>query len=696
MKSIFPMTRAVTFAFSLAVSAAAPAATWTADNGNGTFSNPLFFEEFSDPDMIRVGDDYYFTGTTMHAMPGLPILRSRDLVNWRFVSYACERLDLGPEFRLEDGKEVYGQGIWAPCLRYHRGTFYVFANVNKRTTQLFRATNPAGPWTHSELKSPLHDLSVLFDDDGKTYVVWGYAEIYFAELNADFTDIKPETKRVLIPRGRGMGEGCHFLKIAGKYYIFSANWDPACYMMCARADKPEGPYEVTSISAEETHAIGTGWRLRGDDRQGPPFSLRPPEVNRLGRMPMHQGAIVDTASGEWWGYSMMGYNSVGRLTCLSPITWANGWPYFGLPGNLGRSPRTWVKPNTGHTDPPAAPYERSDDFSGTNLKPVWQWNHVPVDSKWSLVERPGFLRLHSLPARDFWSARNTLTQRSVGPESTPTAVLDTAGMQPGDMAGLALLNFPYAWIGIARTADGLLVRQFDQTTGVTSSQSIHGTQVWLRARCDFETEKATFSFSTNGAEFKPLGGEFTMVYQGKTFQGVRYALFHFNTGDAPGGYADFDSLTVDEPRPRGLATPIPIGRVVTFKSRGDDTVLAVKNGVLATLATSDRIAATPAARFRVVDRGLGRVALQSMADNGYISVSGAGILGDVRIKLGEPGEAETFQWEDMLRGDVALLSLATNRYLLSTPNDCAPLSANHPGPRPDRKDGSCFIWRSEN
>ena len=151
----------------LALAEPALAQTWTADNGNGTYTNPLFFDEFSDPDLIRVGDDFYLTGTTMHTMPGLPVLHSRDLVNWTFLGYALDRLDLGPAFRLEDGKSEYGQGIWAPCFRFHKGTFYIFSNVNGQTTQLFRATNPAGPWTRTPMKNSLHDLSVLFDDDGK-------------------------------------------------------------------------------------------------------------------------------------------------------------------------------------------------------------------------------------------------------------------------------------------------------------------------------------------------------------------------------------------------------------------------------------------------------------------------------------------------------------------------------------------------
>ena len=123
--------------------------TWIADNGNGTFTNPLFYDEFSDPDLIRVGDDYYLTGTTMHTMPGLPVLHSKDLVNWTFLTYAVNKLDFGPAYRLEEEKDIYGQGIWAPCLRYHNGMFYIFSNVNRQTTQLFSAADPRGPWKQS-------------------------------------------------------------------------------------------------------------------------------------------------------------------------------------------------------------------------------------------------------------------------------------------------------------------------------------------------------------------------------------------------------------------------------------------------------------------------------------------------------------------------------------------------------------------
>lgn len=665
--------------------------TWTSDNGNGTFTNPLFFDEFSDPDMIRVGDDYYLTGTTMHTMPGLPVLHSRDLVNWEFLTYVVDRLDLGPDFRLENGGNIYGQGIWAPCMRYHKGTFYIFSNVNRFNTHLFTATNPKGPWKHTRMNKGFHDLSVLFDDDGKVYVVWGYDEVRLAELNDSLTDVKPGTEQVIVQRGSGAGEGSHFYKINGKYYITNTNYDPVCYQVCLRADHPRGPYEIRVMSAKESFGIGTGWRM-GNSRKEPPFELEPPVENFVGCIPLHQGGIVQVQSGEWWGWSMMDHNSVGRLTCLSPVTWQDGWPYFGLPGNLTRSPQTWVKPNTGFTSAPHAPYRRSDDFSSAGLQPVWQWNHVPVEKKWSLNARKGFLRLHSLPAKDFWVAKNTLTQRAIGPESIASAAIELNAMKTGDLAGLGLLNLPYAWIGVARNGDGFEIRQFDQQSGKTATAQLNGTHIWLRANCNFETEKAVFSYSTDGANYTRLGDEYTMVFQLRTFQGVRYSLFNYNSLGKEGGYADFNSFIVDEPRPRGLTKPIPYGKVITLSSLADSTVLVNWKGFLKPVSANNKQAQGNSRKFRVVDRGNGRIALQSVADGGWVTVKGAAGMAEVRIEQKEQGEASLFQWQDMLRDDLMLMSLVTHRYLFADPHAKSLCSADAPGTRPDRKDGACFVW----
>ena len=640
--------------------------TWTADNGNGTYSNPLFYDEFSDPDVIRVGDDFYLTGTTMHAMPGLPVLQSRDLVNWKLESYAVDRLDLGPGFRLEGGESIYGQGIWAPSFRYHDGVFHIFANVNGHKTQLFRSRDPRGPWSRTELDCSLHDLSVLFDDDGKIYVVWGHDEIHLARLSDDLKGIVPGTEKIIIPKGSGMGEGSHFCKIGGRYFITSAWFSGRMRMPCARADRPEGPYEVNpEISADEDFGLAEGRRLAND--KGGSFELLPGGPARAGRMSLHQGAIVDTPAGEWWGVSMMDYNSVGRLSCLSPVTWEDGWPYFGLTGNLKRTPRIWVKPRTQSPSPPGAPFERSDNFSGATLNPIWQWNHVPDDSKWSLSERRGFLRLHALPASDFWWARNTLTQRAIGPRSTATLELDASGMKAGDVAGLGLLNFPYAWIGLKREGAGVGVEHYDQETGL-SVRAAGSERMWLRAQCDFLTERATFYYSLDGRKFLPLGDEFGMTFQCRTFQGVRFALFQFNTSGAAGGHVDFNTFTVDEPNPRGLMKPIPLGETITLRTLGEGRALEIDG----------------ATQFQVLDRGLGRVTLR--AGDRIVGVRDSGQLA---LMEEGPESGSLFQWTENVYGDVMLLSLSTHRHV-RIDLETGAVRADCPGPQPDRKGGSCF------
>lgn len=649
--------------------------TWTADNGNGTYSNPLFYDEFSDPDLIRVGEDFYLTGTTMHAMPGLPVLHSRDLVNWELMSYALDSLDLGPAYRLENGQNVYGRGIWAPSFRYHDGTFHIFSNVNGQTTQHFTATNPRGPWTRTPMKGSFHDLSVLFDDDGKVYVVWGYQDTHLARLDSTLTDTIPGSGRVLFAKNAGMGEGSHFYKIDGRYYITSAWFAGRMRLACARADHPEGPWEVNrEISADESFGLRLGHRLRRSGADGR-IDVAPPNPTARGQLSMHQGGIVQTPAGEWWGFSMMDANSIGRLTALSPVTWKDGWPYFGLPGNLERTPRIWVKPKTAHPGAPHAPYVRNDEFSGPRLANVWQWNHVPDAMHWSLGARRGWLRLQSLPARDFWTARNTLTQRAVGPQSSATTLLDAAGMREHDVAGLALLDRPYAWIGVRRTARGLSLEQYDQTTDSTTALPLRATRVWLRADCDFLTETARFSYSTDGRRWHVLGAPFTMVFQLVTFQGVRFALFHYDTGGAPGGVADFDFMHVHEPHPRGLMHPIPVGRTIALRAAGRETPLVVDG--------QDR--------FAVVDRGLGRIALR--AGQRFLSVTPiTDSTSTVALRAGPPGDGGTFQWMETFYGDVVLMSLNTHRYLRLEPD--GRVSSDSRGPEPDPDDGTALRWRA--
>ena len=519
---------------------------WTADNGNGTYSNPLFYEEFEDPDVIRVGEDYYLAGTTMHMNPGVMVMHSKDLVNWELASYCIDRLDLGPAFRLEGGT-IYGQGIWAPCIRYHDGMFYVFSNVNRVGTQVFRSKSPNGPWERNQLPG-MHDLSVLFDDDGKIYAIYGATRPTIVELNKELTEVVPDSRRQM--NAQGMGEGHHLYKINGKYFDVSAIPGAHTDQVVARADSIDGPWQVERMVQGESLGVPSQNGVRASRSEGgdQTFTIRPSEPNSGGGLTLHQGGIVDTPSGQWWSIIMQDHGSIGRMVALVPITWDNNFPIIGLPGNLRKAPNTWIKPDTGYVQDPKPPFVHCDNFDAPKLNPVWQWNHVPDDAKWSLTERPGVLRLHSLPAADFWTARNSLAQRPPGPESVATVELDASGLVEGDIAGLALLNSPYAWIGLVKTAEGVTLQTFDQTNRTTTIAPTSPTHVWLRAACNFDNEKAIFSWSADGKDFSSLGDPFTMAFQLTTFQGVRYTLFNYNTGGKPGGYADFDNFLVDEPR----------------------------------------------------------------------------------------------------------------------------------------------------
>jgi len=671
-----------------------PAATkhWTADNGNGTYSNPLFYEEFEDPDPIRVGDDYYLAGTTMHMNPAVQIMHSKDLVNWELVGYCTNKLDFGPAYRLEGGN-IYGRGIWAPCIRYHKGTFYIFSNVNGVGLMVYRSKSISGPWEWNQLPGR-HDLSVLFDDDGKIYIISGGGSPYpIEELMPDLRSFDTNAARhqLTVPSGPRMGEGHHLYKINGKYVDVSAIPGGPVDQMVAVADSIDGPWQIARMVQGESLGVTAAAPARAP-------------ANDRGLW-LHQGGIVDTPSGEWWGIIMSDHGSAGRMVSLVPVTWDHGFPLIGLPGNLRKAPNTWIKPNTGFVQYPMPAFLHDDNFDSGKLNPLWQWNHVPDDSKWSLTEKPGVLRLHSLPASDLWSARNSLCQRPPGPESIMTVEMDSAGMVPGDTAGLALLSSPYVWIGVVKSAEGATLEQFLGAGGgrrgggvvPTNAPSVGSasppSHLWLRVACNFDTDKASFSWSADGQQFAPLGNPFAMTFQLTTFQGVRPALFNFNTAGQPGGYTDFDNYVVEEPRARGSEREIPMGKTIFLSSGADGSFLAADtlSNVLVTVAADSGAAKTPNVRFQVVDLGQGRVALKAV--NGrFVSAAENGVtLNDLAGKT--PGDSESFQWINLMRGDTMLMSLTNHRYLASKPNELGPVTATTTGPSPARKQGECFKWK---
>lgn len=669
---------------------------WTADNGNGTYTNPLFYDEFSDPDLIRVGDSFYLTGTTMHCNPGLVVLKSKDLVNWNFCSYAFDRIDIDDDrFRLKNGKEAYGQGIWAPCIRYHDGKFYIFSNINGIGMQVFVSDKPEGPWTHYNLGGAIHDLSVLFDN-GKIYAVYGYDEVHCIEIKPDFSGYVEDSDRCIIPRGNTMGEGHHIYKIDGKYYIISADYSPMGRMICARSNSLFGPYETAVISCRET--LGTEhstWALDipmdGAMPEAGKWRLKTgkPDADNMGCATLHQGGIVQLENGDWWGFSMLDFLAVGRTTCLSPVTWVDGWPYFGLPGNLGRSPRTWFKPAVSNSVKPHAPYDRCDDFDGGKLKPVWQWNHLPDDDKWSL--RKGKLRLNTSPAKDLYWARNTLTQRGIGPVSISTVTLDAAHLKDGDIAGLALLNIPYEWVGVEMRDGKRFLSYYDLGCDSTIEKRLPSDKVFLRVTGDFEHEWAQFSFSTDGETYQEIGQRVVVPYQTKTFQGARVSLFAFNRKGKKGGYAEFDDFTVEEPL-ADRSGNIPTGKTICVTNLANGhRMQAHDRRMVLSVWQGDSDYESDNCRFLVHDRGNGKVVLEAANGKGFVSVYGRGLSGDLRLSPCETDDC-LFMWQDMLHNQFMLLSLKTNRYVGLDPRSGEPYAADWPGTSAGRRGGTVFEW----
>ena len=670
---------------------------WTADNGNGTFTNPLFYDEFSDPDILRVGDDYYLAGTTMHAVPGLVILHSKDLVNWENISYCFDRFDFDDDaFSLKNHQEIYGQGVWAPAIRYANGQFYVFTNINGKGLQCYTAKDIRGPWKHHNMQGRIYDLSVLFDDDGKIYAIHGYGEVKCTELKPDMSGPIEETERTIIPEGNAVGEGHHMYKINGMYYLISTDYRPNGRTLCSRSKSIWGPYETITITADETFGYhqapltqvprGEQYRIGHD---GTKFGIPEVDKDATACTNIHQGGIVEDQSGQWWALLMMDFHSIGRTVTLAPITWKDGWPMLGLEGNLGRAPRTWMKPNipgsVADASQAKAPYERSENFNGKALGRVWQWNHNPDDTKWSL--KNGRLRLQSMPAEQLMWARNSLTQRVIGPTSITTVELYTKGLKDGDVAGLGNINVPCSWIGIVKDGRQSILRCFEQAINDTIDTPFSGDKIFLRMVGDYDHDRAHYEYSLNGTDFKQLGREMPLSYQLISFQGSRHALFVFNHKGAKGGYAEFDNFTVEEPM-ADRSSNIPYGksfRIINLAT--GKPAIALEHGLLYDTDAKDHSKLT---RFRIIDKGQGQVILRC-EDGRYVFCAGYGIAGDVRLTTDE-SKAEVFLWQDYLNHEFMLMSMRTHKYIGKSPTTGSPYSMDFVGADPARRNGAVLRW----
>lgn len=497
---------------------------WQADNDDGSYINPPLYADYPDPDVIRVGDDFYFATTTFANSPGLRILHSRDLVNWRIAGHVLPRLEGGKAFDL-DGGNVYRRGVFAPSLRFHKGEFHIAFTMVGQNTRLCRAAQVAGPWRCHSLDRAAFDPALFFDRDGSAYIATSIGSdgtITLLSLSEDLTRVLDARKVHYIPGA----EGSKLVRRGDWVYLFNAI-PRRLAMTISRAKALTGPWET--INAIDTATSGG-----------------------------HQGAIVDLADGRWWGFVMQDKPAIGRITNFSPIFWQDDWPVWGTPEAPGRVPAMARKPVQGQ--PPQQP-ATSDEFDAPQLGLQWAWNHNPDDSRWSLTERPGFLRLKATRSSGFWTARNTLTQKGQGPYSRVEARLDLAGLQPGDRCGLGTLGKVNAGIAAVRGDDGALALERHTLVDNGDRQAatvlpgpraeLAGSDVVLRLEMDFEHARGTLSWQSP-AGWQALGDEFELIYDWRTgtFQGPQAALFCFNTtAGGKAGQVDVDWFRFSDRRP---------------------------------------------------------------------------------------------------------------------------------------------------
>ncbi|MCW3098125.1 MAG: glycoside hydrolase [Chthonomonadaceae bacterium] len=491
--------------------------------------NPILWADVPDCAVIRVGNTYFMSSTTMHLSPGLPIMKSKDLVNWRIVSYAYDTLGDNDALTLQNGKNAYGAGSWASSLRYHNGTFYVstFSSTTGKTHVYTTHDIEKGPWKETSFRPALHDHSLLFDDDGRVFMVHGGGDVHLTELLPDASAIKPGGVDQMIIRdaslvaGPNVGlraEGSQIQKIHGKYYLCMITWPRGGMrtQLVFRSDRLTGPYEG-KVALQDGGVA--------------------------------QGSLIDTPDGNWYALLFQDHGAVGRTPFLVPVKWEEGWPILGTDGKV---PITLSIPAGKGGISGIVASDEFDRKPGVPALPlVWQWNHNPDNRYWSVTERPGYLRLTAGRVDpDFLTARNTLTQRTFGPECSGTVAIDVSKMNDGDYAGLGLLQKRYGFVGVKQTGDTKsLVIMSAETNTPAEEQSISLTQstVYLKAECDFRnrTDSATFYYSLDGHKWTALGKSLHMAYTLPHFMGYRFALFHYATKTV-GGSVDFDYFRVSD------------------------------------------------------------------------------------------------------------------------------------------------------
>ena len=519
--------------------------------------NPMLWADVPDPDVIRVGDTFYLVSTTMHLMPGGPIMASKDLKNWETVGYIFDKLVDSPKYDLQEGT-VYGRGQWATSLKYHDGKFWALLAPNEAgsmgDTYIFTAEKAEGPWTiHSRLRH-FHDATLFFDEDGTPYVFFGTGEM--CQLTRDLKGVVEGSLRHYFQREadeRGLLEGTRVIKHNGTYYalLISHVYAPGRHRreVCYRTKDLNGTWEKNTILESDFGG----------------FSY------------LAQGTIVDTEEGDWYGIMFQDRGGVGRVLTLSPVRWIDGWPQLG--DEHGKVPEV-MRPYRSLTPDPSRGGEgsdytggivQSDDFStlDNQLKKCWEWNHNPIDNAWSLKERPGFLRLKTNRVVDnLYLAPNTLTQRMEGPTCSGYIAMDISKMKDGDCAGLAAFNGDSGVLTVKKQGKKSILEMSEQKVSLTdrekavtnvdvkvietvelpgkSGKSGFSGKIFLRLDGDFQPghhDVANFYYSLDGENWTQIGTkDYRMIFDYRRFfMGTKFGIFNYATKKA-GGYVDVDEF----------------------------------------------------------------------------------------------------------------------------------------------------------
>ena len=503
---------------------------------DGFIKNPMLWADVPDPDVIRVGDTFYLVSTTMHLMPGAPVMSSKDLKNWETIGYVFDKLTDSPKYDFQEGT-VYGRGQWATSLKYHDGKFWALLAPNEvgamGDTYIFTAEKAEGPWSiHSRLRH-FHDATLFFDDDGTPYVFFGTGEM--CQLTRDLKGVVEGSLRHYFQREadeRGLLEGTRVIKHNGTYYalLISHVWAPGRHRreVCYRAKDLKGTWEKKTILESDFGG----------------FSY------------LAQGTIVDTEEGDWYGIMFQDRGGVGRVLTLSPVRWIDGWPMLG--DENGKVPDVMRPYKSGQ---PKTTIVCADEFDSSELGLHWQWNHNPVDNAWSLTERPGYLRLKtSRTVSNLYLAPNTLTQRMEGPMCSASVMMDLSNMKDGDCAGLSAFNGDSGVLTIKKKGKKLTLEMSEQKVqlddrskavtnvdeNIIESIELKQTKIWLRVDGDFQpghNDAANFYYSLNGEQWMQIGTKnYRMIFDYRRFfMGSKFAIFNYATKKT-GGYVDVDEF----------------------------------------------------------------------------------------------------------------------------------------------------------